>query len=67
MSSSLKELFPLLVKQIVCLLLALFFWLLSANPMNLMLPRVRRLTLLQTGVVVILDILTLKHLIFLST
>lgn len=37
------------------------------NPMDLMLPRVRRLTLLQTGLVVILDILTFKHLIFLST
>lgn len=45
--------FSLLVKQIVCLLLALFFWSLRANPMDLMLPRVRMLTLLYTGFVVI--------------
>lgn len=45
--------FSLLMKQIVWLLLALFFWLLSANPIDLMLPRVRRLTLLYKGFVVI--------------
>lgn len=45
--------FSLLMKQIVWLLLALFFWLLSANPIDIMLPRVRRLTLLYKGFVVI--------------
>lgn len=66
MSSSLKELFP--VSETDSLPITSPILLVAKRKFNgSHVARVRRLTLLHTGFVVNLDILTLKHLIFLTT